>query len=229
MSPRAVPGETLTAAGSVGAPAPAAAGRADRRVAADPAGADGSWSCVDAATVERQLGRPPRGVVGVGWRCPLGRPGVVVTAPQLPDGTPFPTTYYLTCPVAVRRCSTLEGDGVMAELTERLGREPTWAAGYLAAHQAYRDDRSRLAARLGHDVTQVAAVSAGGMPDRVKCLHALLAHRLAAGPGVNPLGDEALVLLGDFWAPDCAPRLGEAPRVRRGRAVHNGKTRGEPA
>ena len=42
-------------------------------------------------------------------------------------------------------------------------------------------------------------VSAGGMPDRVKCLHVLLAHALAAGPGVNPLGDDVRVRVGEWW------------------------------
>ncbi len=50
---------------------------------------------------------------------------------------------------------------------------------------------------------EIAGVSAGGMPDRVKCLHALVGHALAAGPGVNPLGDEALDQIGEFWARPC--------------------------
>ena len=37
------------------------------------------------------------------------------------------------------------------------------------------------------------------MPDRVKCLHVLVAHALVAGPGVNPLGDEALGMLPEWW------------------------------
>ena len=73
----------------------------------------------DEAVVAEQLGRPPRGVAGVAWRCPCGKPGAVVTEPRLPDGTPFPTVYYLTCPRAVAACSTLEASGLMAEMTER--------------------------------------------------------------------------------------------------------------
>lgn len=168
----------------------------DHRI--EPASAD------DLAAVARQLGRTPRGVVGVAWRCPCGRPGVTATAPRLPDGTPFPTMYYLTCPNAVAACSTLESSGLMATMTARLGQDADLAARFQSAHQAYLAERARLG-----DVPEIAGTSAGGMPDRVKCLHALVGHALAAGPGVNPIGDEAVGLIGDFWTPDCAARLVE--------------------
>ena len=152
----------------------------------------------DAADVAAQLGREPRGSAGVAWRCPCGKPGVVATNPRLPDGTPFPTTYYLTCPRANSACSTLEAEGLMAELTERLATDPELAAGYRAAHQAYLDDRAELGG-----VPEIEGISAGGMPERVKCLHVLAAHSLASGPGVNPLGDETLARLGEFWRRPC--------------------------
>ncbi len=152
----------------------------------------------DEAAIEAQLGRDPRGVAGIAWRCPCGRPGVVATEPRLSDGTPFPTTYYLTCPRAVAACSTLEAGGVMAEMTRRLADDPDLAATHRRAHQAYLADRASLG-----DVPEIAGVSAGGMPTRVKCLHALVGHALAAGPGVNPLGDEAVALIGEFWRRPC--------------------------
>ena len=58
-------------------------------------------SDADLAVVAAQLGRPPAGTRAVAHRCPCGLPDVVETAPRLPDGTPFPTLYYLTCPRAV--------------------------------------------------------------------------------------------------------------------------------
>lgn len=152
----------------------------------------------DEAVVTSQLGRAPRGVAGVAWRCPCGKPGVVATRPRLPDGTPFPTTYYLTCPRAVAGCSTLEAQGVMAQMSARLEVDAELRRAYESAHRAYLADRSRLG-----EVPQIAGISAGGMPIRVKCLHVLAAHALAAGPGVNPLGDEALALLGEFWRRPC--------------------------
>lgn len=162
--------------------------------------------------VTAQLGRPPRGAAGVAWRCPCGKPGVVATEPRLPDGTPFPTTYYLTCPRATAACSTLEGAGVMVEMTERLAADPELAAAHRAAHEAYLRDRDALAADTVGEVPEIAGISAGGMPDRVKCLHVLAGHALAAGPGVNRLGDEVVEAIGEFWRRPClADDEGESP------------------
>lgn len=142
----------------------------------------------DLEVVTRQLGRPPRGILDIAYRCPNGEPAVVKTAPKLPDGTPFPTLYYLTHPVLTAAASRLESSGVMAGMTERLGRDPDLAAAYRRAHEAYLAERDAIEPL---DTT----FSAGGMPERVKCLHVLIAHSLAKGPGVNPLGDETLAML----------------------------------
>lgn len=147
----------------------------------------------DEARVTRQLGRIPRGVAGVAHRCPCGAPDVVATRPRLPDGTPFPTLYYLTCPRAAGAIGTLESSGLMRDMEARLD-DPELASAYRRAHEAYLAERDALEA-----VPELEGVSAGGMPDRVKCLHVLVAHALAAGPGVNPLGDEALAALGPWW------------------------------
>ncbi len=119
---------------------------------------------------------------------------MVTTEPRLPDGTPFPTTFYLTCPRAASLIGTLEGSGLMAEMTARLAEDPSLAEAYAAAHDRYLEAREAI----GH-VAEVAGVSAGGMPNRVKCLHVLAGQALAQGRGVNPLGDEVLDLLGDYW------------------------------
>ena len=149
-------------------------------------------SGADLDAVAQQLGRPPRGVRAIARRCPCALPAVVETAPRLPDGTPFPTLYYLTCSRLTAAVSRLEADGVMRELTHRLATDAELAAAHRAAHESY------LAARDAVDPLGT-RVSAGGMPDRVKCLHALVAHALAAGPGTNPLGDETLERVGDWW------------------------------
>lgn len=146
----------------------------------------------DVAVVARQLGRPPRSVRAVAHRCPCGLPDVVETNPRLADGTPFPTLFYLTCPRAAARLGRLEAEGVMREMTVRLGEDAELAAAYVAAHEDY------LARRDALDVLPT-RMSAGGMPTRVKCLHALAAHALAVGPGVNPLGDEAVERAGEWW------------------------------
>ena len=152
-------------------------------------------SSEDLSAVERQLGRPARGVRRVAHRCGCGLPDVVETEPRLPDGTPFPTTFYLTCPRLSGEIGRLEGSGVMREWTARLRTDPELAAAYRRAHLDYLARRTEIA-----DIPEIAGVSAGGMPDRVKCLHALVAHALAVGPGVNPYGDEALALLPDWSA-----------------------------
>src|SRR5882757_1614797 len=169
----------------------------------------------DIAAVRAQLGRPPRGLRAVAHRCPCGNPDVVETRPRLADGTPFPTLYYLTCPRAASAIGTLEADGVMKRMTERLAEDPELAAAYRAAHEDYLARRDAVEVLAGFP-------SAGGMPDRVKCLHVLAAHSLAAGPGVNPLGDETLSLLPEWWAkgpcvqaraPEAAPAAPTAPEA----------------
>ena len=155
----------------------------------------------DLAIMRDQLGRPLRGAIEVVSRCPSGHPNVVKTEPRLPDGTPFPTLYYVTCPRLNGAIGTLEASGLMREMTDRLGADADLAAMYRAAHETYLAEREALA-----HVPEVEGITAGGMPDRVKCLHVLVGHALAKGPGVNPLGDEALELLGDWWAgSSCAP------------------------
>lgn len=152
-------------------------------------------SRTDTNAIAAQLGREPRGVAGIAHRCPCGNPDTVATEPRLPDGTPFPTTYYLTCPRLTGVVSTLEATGLMREMTDRLDVDSELASAYRAAHDAYLRQRQQRA-----DVPEIAGISAGGMPVRVKCLHALVAHSLAAGPGVNQLGDEALAALPAWWA-----------------------------
>ena len=160
-----------------------------------------SISTADRTAVAAQLGRPPRAIRAVAHRCPCGNPDVIETSPRLPDGTPFPTLYYLTCPRAAAAIGTLESSGLMREMTDRLASDPDLAARYRAAHAAYLARREQI----GH-VEEIDGISAGGMPNRVKCLHVLVAHSLAAGRGVNPLGDEALDRLAPWWASGpCVP------------------------
>lgn len=184
--PQTDPHDPVHPADGVDSPPPAAS-----------AGASGV-SDTDLETLRLQLGRPPRGVVGVAARCVCGRPTVVRTAPRLPDGSPFPTTYYLTHPAAVKGCSTLEAEHLMDTLNARLAAEPELAAAYSAAHEDYLARRAELG-----EPGEIAGVSAGGMPTRVKCLHALLGHALAAGPGVNPVGDLTIEVLAarGLWDP----------------------------
>ena len=157
---------------------------------------------VDRDVVARQLGREPRAIREVAHRCPCGNPDVVLTAPQLADGTPFPTLFYVTCPKLASAVGRLEASGLMREMTERLRADEDLAAAYQHAHDRYLERRAQLG-----EVERIAGISAGGMPNRVKCLHVLVGHALAVGPGENPLGDEALAMLEPWWgAGACVPR-----------------------
>lgn len=147
----------------------------------------------DIDAVSTQLGRPARGVIGIAARNQHNEPTVVATAPRLEDGTPFPTLYYLSHPQLTADASKLEANGMMAELNQMLAEDSQLRAGYEAAHEAYIADRSAIA-----EIPELDGISAGGMPSRVKCLHALVAHALAAGPGVNPVGDLALAAIAEL-------------------------------
>ena len=145
----------------------------------------------DVRAVALQLGRPPRAMTAVAHRCACGLPDVVETRPRLADGSPFPTLYYLTCPRLAAAIGTLESSGLMKEQSARLAGDPDLAARYRAAAQDYVARRDR------HEVLE-GLPAQGGMPLRVKCLHVLVAHSLAVGPGVNPFGDEALARIPEW-------------------------------
>ncbi|MGS0685708.1 DUF501 domain-containing protein [Nakamurella sp. GG22] len=166
-------------------------------------------SSTDREVLTRELGRPPRGLLAVAYRCDHGVPAVVQTAPRLPDGTPFPTLFYLCCSELNAAVSRMESVGVMREMTADLQADPDLADRYWSAHEHYLQMRNALD-DLGIPVT------AGGMPDRVKCLHVLVAHSLAMGRGVNPLGDRAVDALPGYFrgGPPCArlsPVIPSAP------------------
>ena len=135
----------------------------------------------DAVVAARQLGRPLRSRGAVAVRCRWGLPAVLLVDPRLDDGTPFPTTFWLACPLAASRVGTLEASGVMTDLSDRVRHEPGIAAAYRAAHERFLAFRAGLGPPLPN-----ADASAGGMPSRVKCLHALYAHHLATRD--NPIG-----------------------------------------
>ncbi|HZA40092.1 MAG TPA: DUF501 domain-containing protein [Actinomycetota bacterium] len=146
----------------------------------------------DRRAVEEQLGRPVRGTWAVARRCHLGVPMVIENFPRLEDGSPFPTLFWLTCPILVKRASRLESDGRMVLMTEQLSDDEGLKARFSEAIVRYRARRAEL------DPIDDSGAPPGGGPDRVKCLHAHLAHELADPP--NPIGARTLTATG--W-PDC--------------------------
>ena len=148
----------------------------------------------DIASVSDQLGRPARDILGVSARCVCGNPIAVVTKPRLHTGTTFPTLYYLSQPAATKAASRLEAEGKMVEYQDRLAGDEDARTRYQAAHDDFLAEREAL-----EHVEEITGISAGGMPSRVKCLHTLMAHSLAVGEGVNPVGDWALA--DASWSP----------------------------
>lgn len=178
-----------------------ASGGNDPRQAPAVAGSEPSQHDLD--TLSRQLNRPVRDVVEIPARCLCGNPLVAATAPRLSNGIPFPTTYYLTHPILTAAASRLEAAGLMNDMTARLETDTELAGAYQKAHESYIAAREAMGERAGTGpVPEIAGISAGGMPTRVKCLHVLIGHALAAGPGVNPLGDEALAGVAQWWTAD---------------------------
>lgn len=166
----------------------------------------------DIALVQAQLGRYPRGMVAVGARCVCGNPLAVVTRPLLPGSIPFPTTCYLTGPEVVKAVSHVEANGEMPSYTALVEQDEDVRAAYERAHELYLAFRHALAERLGDDESHIEGISAGGMPVRVKCLHALVAQSLVMGPGVNPIGDRVLERIRGEFDPTvcrCALRAGD--------------------
>ncbi len=161
---------------------------------------------VEAEIAARMIGRPLRGRSAAAVRCGWGLPAVLRVDPRLNDGTPFPTLFWLACPLANRHVGRLEGDGHMVAFNQRLADDPALAEDYARAHRRYVATRDRLGPRVPRDP------SAGGMPSRVKCLHALYAHHLATAD--NPIG--ALV------AERVEPMPCPGPCVRAGDDVERG-------
>lgn len=144
-------------------------------------------SAHDVAVISAQLGRPARGQPAVMHRCSFGLPTVVRVAPRLDDGTPFPTTFWLACPLLRSRVGTLEADHVMVGFNERLTTDETLRDDYAAAHERYVAFRDAMGPPLD------GAPGSGGMPGYVKCLHVHVGHYLATGD--NAVGEETFGML----------------------------------
>ncbi len=140
----------------------------------------------DRGVVAAQIERTPRSVVDVVARCPLGLPTVTKVPPHLDDGTPFPTTYWLTCPLASRRIGRLEADGAVRRYDERVASDPDFQASFAQAMTRYAADRDDLIAPDAPAYLPTGGV--GGSQGGVKCLHAHYAD-FAAG-NENPVGAE---------------------------------------
>jgi uncharacterized protein len=128
--------------------------------------------------VAAQMGRDPRSPWRVAARCKHGLPLVIASPSRLSDGTPFPTTFWLTCPMLVDGAGDAESAGGVAVWEERLRTDPALAKRAERAAEAYR--AARAAESGGVDACGDVGIAGVARPDRVKCLHARLAAHLAA-------------------------------------------------
>jgi hypothetical protein len=153
----------------------------------------------DASVVAAQIGRPPRGRWHVATRCPAGGPLVIAVAPVLEDGSPFPTTFWLTCPRLVEAVHDLESGGEAASFAQRAAAEPAYAERLRAADLAYR--AARRVEGGGQDPCQAVGVAGQRDPLMVKCLHARLAAILA---GIaDPIGEDVADRLAGLLTSGC--------------------------
>ncbi|MGZ6546384.1 MAG: DUF501 domain-containing protein, partial [Actinomycetota bacterium] len=132
----------------------------------------------DMAAVREQLGREPTTPFTVVVRCTGGHPLVIRNAPRDASGAPFPTTYWLTCPGAVKAVARLEAEGWIARFNERERSDPSFADALAVAHRSYAEDRACELPEAADDG------GVGGTRKGVKCLHAHYANHLAGGDDV---------------------------------------------
>jgi hypothetical protein len=140
----------------------------------------------DRSVVEIQIGRPPRSRVVVSARCHLGLPVVIDVPPILDDGTPFPTTHWLTCPLAVLRISRIESGGGVREADHVVASDPDVALAFDGAMKRYEASRHALIPEGWSGPTPSGGVA--GSKGGVKCLHAQYADTAAGNE--NPIGDD---------------------------------------
>lgn len=158
---------------------------------------------LDIQVLSAQLGRKVRDVAEIPARCICGNPLVAATAPRLSNGTPFPTVFYLAHPVITAAASRLEAEGAMYAMTDEVAADQAMAEAYRAAHENYLAERERIRVVTNTgEVPEIEGISAGGMPTRVKCLHAVLGHTLSVGRGINPYGDRTLDRISEWWTPE---------------------------
>lgn len=176
----------------------------------------------DAAVAARMIGRPLRGPSAAAVRCGWGLPAVLRVQPRLSDGTPFPTTFWLACPLANKHVGRLEAQGTMVGFNELLAADADVAEAYRQAHDRYVAFRDRLGPRVPGDP------SAGGMPTRVKCLHSLYAHHLATRD--NPVGQRTAALIEPMPCPGPCVSLAppaDAPDERPPAQMADGEMTGD--
>ncbi|MEX1004953.1 MAG: DUF501 domain-containing protein [Acidimicrobiia bacterium] len=138
----------------------------------------------DRDDLEAQIGRPLRADSDVVARCHLGLPVVADVPPVLDDGTPFPTRFWLSCPLACTRVGRMEGNGGVRAMERHAAADPVFGARLDAAHVRYAEERD---ATVPAGPGPVPTGGVAGARAGVKCLHAHYADHVAGND--NPVGE----------------------------------------
>ena len=157
----------------------------------------------DREIVERQIGRRPRAFRRVASRCPFGLPAVTEQDPYDEKGSPFPTTYYLTCHHMIAAVSRIEAAGGVERWSAAVAASTALTVDLDAATISQRHIRRALASgREGADRGASLDSGIGGSrnPGQLKCLHAHVAFALAH-PGYR-IGELILDELPERWPSD---------------------------
>jgi hypothetical protein len=115
---------------------------------------------------------------------------VVEQASYLPDGEPFPTTFYLTCPHAVAAVSRLEDEGGVGRYQQLVADDSELAGSYRDGAERQRLLRRPADRMLDGGASLAFGVGGTARDGSVKCLHAHAAFALAE-PGYV-LGERVL-------------------------------------
>jgi hypothetical protein len=159
--------------------------------------AHASISAEDISIIEMQLKRHPAGVAAVVSRCVFGCPQVIRNEVFVEE-KPFPTLFWLTCPLKVKAVSRIEGQGWSDHVKKRIKTDSELKERLLQAHDDYRRCRKETVAGTAYAGHAILNTGIGGVHDieGIKCLHAHYAHYLATGE--NPLGEMLDKLLLDI-------------------------------
>lgn len=139
-----------------------------------------------------QIGRPLRATSEVLLRCSLGLPVITEVPPILDTGEPFPTRYWLTCPLAHRRIARIEGKGGVRAAQAKVAGDPELSRAVEAAHERYAAERDAL---LPAGASNRPTGGVGGSSGGVKCLHAHYADFVAGND--NPIGRDVHEAIGE--------------------------------
>jgi len=144
----------------------------------------------DSRIIREQLGREPKGVLGIAERCRYGYPTVLVTKPLIIHSEEnyevFPTLYWLSCPRRNKKLAEIEATGYIERLEGELNSNEKLRSKYKKEEQNYLRSQQKLLSEEeqnfvdNHQLNQSLNRGIGGIQNskHIKCLHLHVAHNL---------------------------------------------------